>query len=149
MKFAEQDMGAISTLLLYGLHENDLQAVRRAIAQGADLTTPADPRDPEKLPPLMLAAKWGNTEMCQMLMELGADPHRAIHGKLRITAIGTAAYYARKDVCRLFIERGATPDEVQYALELAKSGELHFSQGVRAERYSATINVLQCALGTV
>jgi ankyrin repeat protein len=147
MKSTEQDMHAIATMLLYGLHENDLQAVRRAIAQGADLTTAADPRDPEQLPPLMLAAKWGNTEMCHMLMELGADPHRTIHGKLGITAIGTAAYYARNDVCRLFIERGATPDEIQYALDLAKSGALHFGQGLRAERYSATINVLQCALG--
>ena len=142
-----KNMDASASLLLFGLHENDVQAVRRAVAQGASLATPADPTDPELLPPLMLAAKWGSVEMCQVLIELGANPHYTTHGKLKITAISSAAYYGQKDVCRYLLETGSTEEEIKFALDLAKSGATNFGQGSRAERYKDTINLLRCALG--
>lgn len=89
-----------------GLHEaalrGDLEAVRRHIEAGADLS--------EKEPvggstPLMIAATFGHTEVAKALIEAGADLDR--QNNEGSTALISAAFLCRTEIVAALLEAGA------------------------------------------
>jgi hypothetical protein len=81
--------------LLFAIHEDDVQAARAAIANGAD----ANQADDEGFTPLMAAARSGDLALVELLLDAGADPlPRYIGGNRASDLADQARYYELAEV---------------------------------------------------
>ena len=100
------------------IRSGDADAVRAAIASGADVNAPIVDSDsnrallggPETIetPPLVIAAET-NAAIVKLLLDAGADVNAA-EGPIRRTALMAAASSDRRDVVRLLLKQGADVD---------------------------------------
>ena len=96
---------AASQALVAGVKANDVDKVRRLIADGAciDERTPMLGTLDDDYTPLGLAARDGHAEIVHALLEAGADISR-LNGLMRATAGHEAGYMGHADVARLLVQ---------------------------------------------
>jgi ankyrin repeat protein len=88
------------TTLMKAVQHNDAAAVRKLIADGANVDE-LDNGDA----PLVMAAYKGHTEIVKLLLEAGADV-TAVDPSMKATALHAAAYAGRTEAAQLLIEYG-------------------------------------------
>jgi ankyrin repeat protein len=96
------------TALMKAVNSNDAAAVRKLIAQGANV----DELEPNGDAPLVMAAYLGHTEIVRLLLEAGADV-KAVDPGMKATALHAASYAGRTEAAKLL---------VQYGIEIDKQG---------------------------
>ena len=82
----------------------DLRAMKRYIAEGADVNAPDDSMN---ISPLAWSASHGQTEATRLLIENGADVN--IKDDDGSTPLHSAAVFGRAEVAKLLVENGANP----------------------------------------
>lgn len=82
-----------------------IEAVRRAIADGADVDR-ADVHGNRALP---CSGPWGETEVVEALLDAGADP--ATTDRFGDTVVADAVRFCQDEVLALLLDAGADPDE--------------------------------------
>ena len=87
------------TALMKAVQANDAAAVKKLIAQGANVNE----LDASGDAPLVMAAYQGRTEIVKLLLEAGADV-AAVDPGMKATALHAAAYAGRTEAARLLIE---------------------------------------------
>lgn len=98
-------MGAIMTAVMKAVQKNDVAAIDKLIAGGADVNE-LDGGDA----PLVMAAYLGHSEIVRKLLEAGADV-KAVDPSMKATALHAAAYAGRTEAARLLIEHGIDIDK--------------------------------------
>ncbi len=88
--------------LVDAARDGDVEAIRRLIAQGADLEKPDGPQNYR---PLHAAARWGGPAAVTALLDAGAQ--RDARGGWERTPLHVAAAHGRVDAARVLIDRGA------------------------------------------
>ena len=96
------------TALMKAVNHNDAEAVRKLIAQGANV----DELEPNGDAPLVMAAYLGHNEIVRLLLEAGADV-KAVDPGMKATALHAAAYAGRTEAAKLL---------VQHHIEIDKQG---------------------------
>ena len=96
------------TALMKAVNSNDAAAVRKLIAQGANV----DELEPNGDAPLVMAAYLGHTEIVRLLLEAGADV-QAVDPGMKATALHAASYAGRTEAAKLL---------VQYHIDIDKQG---------------------------
>src|SRR4051812_47396900 len=94
------------TALMQAVRSNDVAAVERLIAQGANVNE----LEPSGDAPLVMAAYLGHTEIVRKLLEAGADV-TAVDPGMKATALHAAAYAGRTEPARLLIQYGVDIDK--------------------------------------
>ena len=90
--------------LWHAAHTGDLSAMKRYIAEGADVNAPDDNLN---ITPLAWSVTHGHTEAVRLLIENGADVNmKDDNGS---TVLHGAAVFGRADVAKLLVENGANP----------------------------------------
>ncbi|RZL79049.1 MAG: hypothetical protein EOP66_07500 [Sphingomonas sp.] len=119
------DIGLIERdRLVPAIMSGDLGALKRAIADGADV----DQRRPmigtpdDDYTPLGIAAREGRADIVRALLDAGADPRRPI-GLFRGTALHEACYFGHADTIRVMLE--ARDPALGPAAELDMQGALN------------------------
>ena len=102
------------------IRSGDPDAVRAAIASGADVNTPIVDSEwsreilwgsePIEVPPLVIAAETSRA-IVKLLLDAGANVN-ATEGPIRTTALMAAAESNRPDIVRLLLEQGADVDAI-------------------------------------
>jgi ankyrin repeat protein len=87
------------TALMKAVQSNDAAAVKKLIAQGANVNE----LDANQDAPLVMAAYQGRTEIVKLLLEAGADV-AAVDPGMKATALHAAAYAGRTEAARLLVE---------------------------------------------
>ncbi len=87
------------TALMNAVNKNDAAAVRRLIAEGANV----DELDSGGDAPLVIAAYKGYAEITQLLLEAGASV-AAVDPGMKATALHAAAYAGRVETAKLLVE---------------------------------------------
>lgn len=96
--------GHLQQQLLTLSYHGDLDGVRRALSQGADV----DSKSARNATPLILAAMCGHEAVVRLLLRAGADVHAATHaGK---TALWVAGRQGHNWIARLLLSHGAHAD---------------------------------------
>ena len=95
---------SLSDKLDKAVSENDVDAVKRLLSQGADVN-----RSPFAFPPLATAASHGRTELAKMLIAAGAKVN-AIESLSGGTALFWAAFNGHAEAVKLLLEKGADPN---------------------------------------
>jgi uncharacterized protein len=90
--------------LLEACKMNDLKQVKELVKIGADVQLQSN-KDAYKSTPLHLAISNGSLEICEFLIENGADVH--IEDQHQYTPLNLASYYNRVEICELLIKSGA------------------------------------------
>ena len=96
------------TALMQAVNKNDAAAVRKLIAQGANV----DELESNGDAPLVMAAYLGHAEIVRLLLEAGADV-KAVDPGMKATALHAASYAGRTEAAKLL---------VQYHIEIDKQG---------------------------
>lgn len=96
------------TALMRAVKANDAAAVRKLIADGADVNELESSGDA----PLIMAAYLGHTEIVKLLLEAGADV-TVLDPSMKATALHAAAYAGRTEAAKLLI---------QYNIDIDKQG---------------------------
>lgn len=141
----------MNTIIFDAVESGDIEAVRRAIASGADVNAI---RDNEGKSPIHWAAYDGSTEIARLLIEKGADVNSA--DEYGVTPLMQACDGGHTDTARLLIEHGANVNAVDGNLETVIDNVSSFSQPeiyallrdagaknhleLRAEKYAAMGN---------
>jgi ankyrin repeat protein len=99
------------TALMKAVDRNEIDAVRKLIAQGANV----DELEPNGDAPLVMAAYLGHNEIVRLLLEAGADV-KAVDPGMKATALHAAAYAGRTEAARLL---------VQHHIEIDKQGPVN------------------------
>lgn len=114
---------ALGRPLFDAVRAQDVETVRRLIAQGADVNVilPGDGS------PLIEAARRGRLDLVQLLLAAGADPNRAVRGDG--APLIQAARSGHLDIVRLLVERGAriemfVPGDETPLINAAQVGDL-------------------------
>jgi ankyrin repeat protein len=89
--------------LVEAAHRGDLDAIRKLIAEGADIEKP---EGPQNYRPLHAAARWGGAGAVTALLDAGAQ--RDARSGWDRTALHVAAAYGSLDAARVLIDRGAS-----------------------------------------
>jgi len=90
--------------LSHAARTGDLRAMKRYIAEGADVNAPDDSMN---ISPLAWSASHGQTEATRLLIENGADVNmKDDNGS---TPLHGAAVFGRAEVAKLLVENGANP----------------------------------------
>ncbi len=90
--------------LWHAARTGDLRAMKRYIAEGADVNAPDDSLN---IQPLAWSALHGQTEAARLLIENGADVN--IKDDNGSTPLHGAAVFGKADIAKLLIENGANP----------------------------------------
>lgn len=90
--------------LSHAARTGDLRAMKRYIAEGADVNAPDENLN---IPPLAWSASHGHTEATRLLIENGADVN--IRDENGSTPLHGAAVFGRAAVAKLLVENGANP----------------------------------------
>lgn len=99
-------MGAIMTAVMKAVQKNDVAAIDKLIAGGANVNE----LDPNGDAPLVMAAYLGHADIVRKLLEAGADV-KAVDPSMKATALHAAAYAGRTEAARLLIEHGIDIDK--------------------------------------
>ena len=91
--------------LMKAVKKNDVAAVQRLIADGADVNRLESNGDA----PLVMAAYLGHTEIVKALLDAGANV-KAVDPSMKATALHAAAYAGRTEAARLLIAHGIDID---------------------------------------
>ncbi len=94
------------TALMQAVQDNQVDRVRRLIAQGANV----DELDANGDAPLIIAAYKGYTDILRLLLEAGADVSVVDPG-MKATALHAAAYAGHADAAKLLIDHGIDIDK--------------------------------------
>lgn len=103
---AQQSVGK---LVLSAAQRDDTPALKKLIAQNA----PVNYRNPMGQTPLHIAAMWGRTQSCQLLIAAGADvnakndPHLGSATPLHMTAMGRGEPDVRAQAAKILVGAGA------------------------------------------
>jgi uncharacterized protein len=87
------------TALMKAVEKNDVEAVKKLIAQGVNVSE----LDANHDAPLVMAAYLGHAEIVKLLLEAGADV-KAVDPGMKATALHAAAYAGRTEAAKLLIE---------------------------------------------
>lgn len=99
-------MGAVMTKMMKAVQKNDVAAIDKLIAGGANVNE----LDPNGDAPLVMAAYLGHAEIVKRLLEAGADV-KAVDPSMKATALHAAAYAGRTEAARLLIQHGIDIDK--------------------------------------
>ncbi len=91
--------------LLAAVRANDLARVKQLVGQGADVDQVA--RDGNT--PLLIAAKFGYTEIIRTLLEKGADPNK-VDRLMKATPGHKAGFFGHAEITRLLVKHGLKLD---------------------------------------
>ena len=91
--------------LLRATRANDLVQVLQRVAAGEDVNQVAKDGNT----PLLIAAKYGYTEIAKVLLEKGADPNK-VDRLMKATPGHKAAFFGRSAIMRLLIKHGLKLD---------------------------------------
>lgn len=90
-----------SEKLIVAVEDNNLDAIKDCIANGADLNYVNDDNDTA----LNKATFWGRLDIAKFLIEKGADVNKG--DKFNVTPLMVAAHREELDIAKFFIEKGA------------------------------------------
>jgi len=85
----------------------DLVTMREALEGGAPVTV----KDLDGHTPLHIAARMGNRAACELLLSFDADIMKLNNGLM--TSFEVAAEAGQNEICQLFYDHGASPNEVE------------------------------------
>ena len=96
--------------LLRASEDGNAEEVARLLAFGmldvdVEEEYPADDRDPRGSTPLLIAAKYGHTEVVKLLLDGGADPNKT--DEKRINPLHAATFGGFTDVVKILLDIGA------------------------------------------
>lgn len=94
--------GLVNVDLLAAVEQDDIDAMRRLIGEGADVNFVGEAS------PLIAAAAKGNAEAVRLLLDAGADPNLA-EGHAGFTPIIAAASHGRLEIVKMLVEAGGNP----------------------------------------
>jgi hypothetical protein len=105
-RLSDWDQMFMDGRLMRAAERGDIAEVRRALKKGANIDASVIRCDHNDMTPLMKAAQYGHTKICELLIENGANIEAVDDvGK---TALIYAAWWNHLETCRLLIENGAS-----------------------------------------
>jgi ankyrin repeat protein len=102
----------LNAMLLTAVKDEDTEAVKEALKQGADIDAYDDITDADGMRPLMYAVWFGNYELADLLLAQGADTEQ--RNVSSMTALHWAAEQGDPEMCKLLLEHGANIDVTDF-----------------------------------